>query len=176
MKNIILVIPKLKDYSYEQYLLSDPKTMDYNAGYDIESTHYHFNTGCIDFEERDWKEQYNKRKLNSMYFAYIKDLDLDQYVGYVNYQLVGDRYECGIVIEGRYRHLGYAKPALHLLCQHAFNHGVNALYDHFETSRIGALNLFIDVGFKIYETTSWLKFRKETEGVIMKLSKEDYKQ
>ena len=35
MKNIELIIPKLEEYSYEQKLESEPKTMNYNAGYNI---------------------------------------------------------------------------------------------------------------------------------------------
>ena len=49
MKNIELVIPKLNQYSYEQKLESDSKTMSYNAGYDVSYFGYHYNTGCIDF-------------------------------------------------------------------------------------------------------------------------------
>ena len=41
MKNIELVIPKLNQYSYEQKLESDPKTMSYNAGYDVTYFGYH---------------------------------------------------------------------------------------------------------------------------------------
>ena len=48
MKNIELVIPKLNQYSYEQKLESDSKTMSYNAGYDVSYLGYHYNTGCID--------------------------------------------------------------------------------------------------------------------------------
>ena len=32
MKNIELIIPKLEEYSYEQKLESEPKTMSYNSG------------------------------------------------------------------------------------------------------------------------------------------------
>ena len=35
MKNIELIIPKLEEYSYEQKLESEPKTMNYNAGYKV---------------------------------------------------------------------------------------------------------------------------------------------
>ena len=61
MKNIELVIPKLNQYSYEQKLESDSKTMSYNAGYDVSYFGYHYNTGCIDFPKEKWRDTYNKR-------------------------------------------------------------------------------------------------------------------
>lgn len=61
MKNIKLVVPKLRDYYYEQKLESDPKTMSYNAGYDVSYFGYHYDTGCINFPRAKWKDTYNKR-------------------------------------------------------------------------------------------------------------------
>ena len=46
---LTLYVPKLEDYWYEQKLQSDPKTMKYNAGYDVSYYGYHYDTGCIDF-------------------------------------------------------------------------------------------------------------------------------
>ena len=86
MKNIELVIPKLNQYSYEQKLESDSKTMSYNAGYGVTYFGYHYDTGCIDFQKEKWKDTYNKRINENKYFAYIKDCTINRYVGYVNYQ------------------------------------------------------------------------------------------
>ncbi len=85
MKNIILIEPKLEEYYYEQKLLSDKDTMSYNAGYDVSYSGYHYDTGCIDFDKDKWLEKYNKRKDKNTFFAYIKDVNLNKYVGYVNY-------------------------------------------------------------------------------------------
>ncbi len=69
MKNIELVIPKLNQYSYEQKLESDPKTMSYNAGYDVSCLGYHYDTGCIDFPKKiddiinNKGSDYNKRNI-----------------------------------------------------------------------------------------------------------------
>ena len=71
MKNIELVIPKLNQYSYEQKLESDPKTMSYNAGYNVSYFGYHYNTGCIDFPKEKWRDTYNKRINENKYFAKI---------------------------------------------------------------------------------------------------------
>lgn len=59
--------------------------MDYNAGYDVSYYCYYYDTGYIDFPEERWKEAYEKRILENRYFAYIKDNDINEYVGYVNY-------------------------------------------------------------------------------------------
>ena len=134
MKNIELVIPKLNKYSYEQKLESDSKTMSYNAGYDVSYFGYHYNTGCIDFPKEKWRDTYNKRINENKYFAYIKDCEINEYIGYVNYQYdeTDDIYECGILIEYKHRSKGYAKDALRLLIREANKNGIKYLYDNFE--------------------------------------------
>ena len=122
MKNIELIIPKLEEYSYEQKLESEPKTMNYNAGYKVMYNGYHYDTGCIDFPKEKWQEVQNRRIKENRYFAYIKDKDLNKYVGYVNYQYDKDEdiYACGILIEDKYRGKGYSKPALKLLIKDTY--------------------------------------------------------
>ena len=109
MKNITLYVTLLEDYWYEQKIQADPLSMDYNAGYDVSYYGYNYDTGCIDFPEERWKEIYDRRIRENRYFAYIKDNDIDDYVGYVNYHYNknDNRYECGIVIESKYRGKGY---------------------------------------------------------------------
>lgn len=178
MNKILLIEPGLNDYWYEQKVLSDPDTMDYNAGYDVTYYGYHYDTGCIDFPEERWKQDYENRKNNKhRFFALIKDLDINNYVGYVNYHynLDDNKYWCGIVIENKYRSKGYAKKALALLCEHAFNNDIDSLYDNFEKNRIKALKVFQGVGFKVIEKTKWLKFGKEVDGIIVGIKKEDFK-
>lgn len=87
MKNVMLklYIPSVKDYWYEEKLQSDEDTMSYNAGYEVSYFGYHYDTGCIDFDKDKWLEKYNKRKDKNTFFAYIKDVNLNKYVGYVNY-------------------------------------------------------------------------------------------
>ena len=162
-----LYVPKLEDYWYEEKLESDPLTMNYNAGYDVSYYGYHFDTGCIDFPESRWEEVYNKRIKENRYFAYIKDDD--KYVGYVNYQYVDGRYECGVVIENQYRGKGYAKEALILLCKEAKKNGIKELYDNFEIDRGHTLDLFKAVGFEVVEKQTWKKFDKDVEGVLVKI-------
>ena len=166
--SLSLYVPKPEDYWYEEKVEKDPLTMSYNAGYDVSYYGYHYDTGCIDFPESRWEEVYNKRIREKRYFAYIKDDD--KYVGYVNYQLVDNRYECGVVIEHQYRGKGYAKEALNLLCNEAKKNGIIELYDNFEIDRGNTLKLFLSAGFSIVEETTWKKFNKDVNGVVVKIS------
>lgn len=172
MRNIILVIPKLEEYSYEEKLEKDPNTMSYNAGYDVTYSGYHYDTGCINFNKEKWKDVYNKRIKENRYFAYIKDLDINEYVGYVNYQYnkLDNIYDCGILIEYKYRGKGYAKDALRLLIKEANNSGIEYLYDSFEKDRKNTLKTFLDVGFEVYRKTTWKKFNKDVDGVIVRIN------
>lgn len=176
-KNIILIEPKLEEYYYEQKLLSDPNTMNYNAGYDVSYDGYDYDTGCIDFPESKWINDFEKRKVGNRFFAYIKDINLNQYVGYVNYHYNknDDRYECGIVIEGKHRNKGYSKIGLKLLCEEAFKNGINELYDNFEKDRENTLKVFESIGFKIIEETKWKKFGEYVDGVVVCIKKNDLK-
>ncbi|MBP3841582.1 MAG: GNAT family N-acetyltransferase [Bacilli bacterium] len=171
MKNICLYIPELKDYWYEAKIQSDPQSMSYNAGYDVSYYGYHYDTGCIDFPEDKWEESYNKRINDNKYFAYIKDNDLNTFVGYVNYHYNkgDDRYECGIVIESKYRGKGYSKIALELLCEAARKNGIRELYDNFEINRDNTLNVFEQVGFEVVEKQTWKKFGKDVDGVLVRI-------
>lgn len=171
MKNITLVVPKLREYFYEQKLENDSNTMSYNAGYDVSYYGYNYDTGCIDFPEEKWEDTYKKRIKENKYFAYIKDCSINKYVGYVNYQYNknDDIYECGVLIEYKYRGKGYSKDALRLLVKEANKNGIDYLYDTFEKDRENALKTFIDVGFEIYKESAWKKFNKNVDGVIVRI-------
>lgn len=172
MKRLELYIPLLEDYWYEEKVQSDPLTMSYNAGYNVSYFGYHYDTGCIDFPKVRWQEIYDKRKNENRFFAYIKDTKLNEFIGYVNYHFNNNdnRYECGIVIENKYRGNGYAKEALKLLLDHARENGISELYDNFEIDRGNTLKLFESVGFKIEEKQTWKKFDKDVEGVLVKIT------
>lgn len=171
MKNLSLYVPELEDYWYEAKVQSDPLSMDYNAGYDVSYDGYHRDTGCIDFPKDKWEETYNKRMNDNKYFAYIKDNDINEFVGYVNYHYnkSDDRYECGILIESTYRGKGYSKDALKLLCDKAREDGIKELYDNFEISRESALDVFKQVGFEVVKEQTWKKFDEDVKGVLVRI-------
>ena len=170
MKNIKLYKPKIEDYWYEEKVQSDPETMSYNAGYDVSYYGYHYDTGCIDFPKSKWKDIFNKRNNEHIFFAYILDVNLNDYVGYCNYHYNenDNRYECGIIIESKYRGEGYSKNALEMLCNIARSNGIKTLYDSFEKDRQVTLNIFKSVGFEIVEEYSWKKFNNVIKGVLVK--------
>ena len=170
-KSLSLYIPKIEDYWYEEKLQSDAKTMSYNAGYDVSYYGYHYETGCIDFPKERWKETEKKRQSKKRFFAYLKDEISNEFVGYVNYQYneKNNRYECGILIEASKRKQGYAHQGLKLLCNYAKAQGIKSLYDNFETDRENTLKVFESMGFKVIKKTTWKKFDKEVEGVIVKI-------
>ncbi len=171
MKHISLYIPKIEDYWYEEKVQSDPLSMNYNAGYDVSYYGYHYDNGCIDFPKEKWKETYNKRISDNKYFAYIKDNDLNEFVGYVNYHYNKNdkRYECGILIDSQHRGKGYSKDALKLLCNEAKANGIIELYDNFEIDRYNTLSVFEQVGFEVVEEQTWKKFGKDVKGVLVKI-------
>ncbi|MDD4067146.1 MAG: GNAT family N-acetyltransferase [Clostridia bacterium] len=171
MKNIELYVPKIEDYWYEQKLQRDPYTMSYNAGYDVKYLGYDYNTGCIEFPKERWEDVYNSRNKKDKYFAYVKDNIINQFVGYVNYNYNSNykRYDCGIVIEYKYRGKGYSKRALELLCYEAKKNNIKELYDNFEKDRENTLKIFKAVGFEIVENQIWNKFDNEVEGVLVKI-------
>ena len=171
MKHISLYIPKIEDYWYEEKVQSDPLTMNYNAGYDVSYYGYHYDTGCIDFPKEKWEETYNKRISDNKYFAYIKDNDLNEFVGYVNYHYNKNdkRYECGILIDSQHRGKEYSKDALKLLCDEAKANGIIELYDNFEIDRYNTLSVFEQVGFEVVEEQTWKKFGKDVKGVLVKI-------
>jgi RimJ/RimL family protein N-acetyltransferase len=171
MKNIELYIPKLEDYWYEEQVQSDPLSMNYNAGYDVSYYGYHYDTGCIDFPKEKWKEAYNKRINDNKYFAFIKDNDINEFIGYVNYHFNknDNRYDCGILIDSQHRGKGYSKEALKLLCDVARENGIKELYDNFEIDRDNALSVFEQVGFEVVEEQTWKKFGKDVKGVLVKI-------
>ena len=108
--------------------------MSYNAGYDESYEGYNYDTGCILFNKEKWIKLIND---NNVYFAYIKDCNIDKYIGYVNYYLnkESNNYVCSILIEYKYQSKGYAKEALKLLLKEAYKNGIEYLYDSFEKER-----------------------------------------
>lgn len=172
MKNIELVKPELSDYWYEEMIQSDPDTMGYNAFYDVSYFGYHYDTGCIDFPKEKWKDKYDERIKNNVFFAYIKDIELNTFVGYTYYlyNKIDDLYECGILIEYKYRGNCYSRPALRLMINEAYNNGIDYLYDTFEVDRGNTLNIFKSVGFYIDKEVIYKKKNKNVNGVIVKIN------
>lgn len=160
MKNIILYIPKIEDLWFREMCMSDENTMKYNAGYEVNYKGYHYDTGCIDFFKEDHEEWYNKKMTNpNFYYAYIKDMDIDEFVGYVNFNIgMDNRASMGIVIYSKFRRQGYMRKAMNLLIEEARKKGVKVLVDTVPKSRDNALKVFLELGFEIVDIYKGKKF------------------
>ncbi|MBQ3901732.1 MAG: GNAT family N-acetyltransferase [Clostridia bacterium] len=149
---LYLHVPSFGELDYRAKIMSDPETMAYNRGYDLDFEGYHKDTGCIDFpesERREWYEYYIGREPERFY-AYIVRREDGAFIGEVNlHKSCDEYYDMGIVIEAKYRGRGYAKEALRLLLRHAFETmGVKAVHNDFEDERDPALKVHLDCGFR----------------------------
>lgn len=150
MKRIFLSVPSVDELSYRKELMSDSKTMVYNAGYDLNLDGYDKETGTIvksDLEMLDW---YNKwiNKEPERYYAYINSIDEGTVIGEVYYYLNNGTYSMGIVIQNKYRGKGYSYLALRELEEVAFEkNGISELSDFIPENRVSAINSFKKAGF-----------------------------
>jgi len=150
---IDLYIPKREDLWFYQKMMSDPETMSYNAGWDVDFYGYHRDTGCIDYPDEvldDWYQQWVGMEPDRFY-AYIRRTTDNAWIGDVNfhYSPEKDWWDMGIVIYAPYRGKGYAVPALKLLLDHAFRGcGIPLLHNDFEISRGAAWAIHRKLGFR----------------------------
>ena len=153
MSKVYLKVPSLEEIHYRKEWMMDPETMDYNAGYDIDISGYNKETGTITKTDDEMKIWYNNwiNKEPDRYYAYIYVNDIDDPIGEVYYYLDNDKYNVGILIQDKYRGMGYSYEALLKLLEIAFKkNNINELVDYFPKERISAYKLFTKAGF-IYE-------------------------
>ncbi len=150
MERLRLHIPDLSELWYRQKLLSDPDTMYFNRTSD--------SSGCIDFAEdgfSDWYKYWIKG-FPMRYYAYIVRISDGSFIGelwlYKN-DIVGfyeDYYKMGIIIENKFRRVGYGREALELLLDVAFCElGAASVNNFFESYRSEALKVHLNSGFKV---------------------------
>jgi len=174
---VYLHVPEYEEIDYYSNLLKDPKTMNYNAGYDLNLEGYDKETGCIlSFDSEKWyKKQMNDK---NRYFAYIVRKEDNKPVGYVNFHFDNEylTHGCGIVIENKYREKGYAKEALKLLLDKAFNeYNIKSLINNIPYNRSNSLKLFTKAGFKDMKKDYYMKKFDINERIIMiELTKDEY--
>ena len=147
-----LHVPEYEELNYRQKILSQPQTMSYNRGYDLNSPGYDKATGCIDFPQSSWKDWYHSWIGHEPYcfYAYIVRNEDNAFIGEVNLHLnlSSDWYDMGIVIEEKYRGKDYATEALKLLLQEAFEAlGAKAVHNDFESVRCAAVKTHLAAGF-----------------------------
>lgn len=147
---VYLKIPSISELHYRQEWMKDPKTMMYNAGYNIDLKGYDKETGTINKTDEEMITWYNNwiNKEPDKYFAYIYVVDIEEPIGEVYYYLDGGIHNMGIVIQDKYRGLGYSYYALRELEYIAFvKNNISELSDYIPIDRVGAINTFKKAGF-----------------------------
>lgn len=168
---VYLYVPKIEELTYRQQIMSQPDTMSYNKGYDISFAGYDKNTGCIDFPKSKWSNWYSYMVNNKpkCFYAYITKKEDNTFIGEVNIHWNNDKswYDMGIVIEAKYRGMGYSIEALKKLLKVAFiEYTAPAVHNDFENTRQAAIITHQKVGFNIIS---------ESNGVVdLLITKEDY--
>ena len=83
---------------------------------------------------------------------------------------------CGIVIEDKYRRVGYAKDAMKLMIDVAFNdYNIDSLIDNIPYNRTGALKLFTKFGFIDIKKDYYMeKFDNNERVIVLELTKDNY--
>lgn len=153
-KKLHLHIPECSELWYRQQILSDADTMDYNKGYHLDFEGYHNDTGCIDFPESQWESWYRwfVCGMPDRFYAYkVRNCD-DVFIGEVNIHKSTENtwYDMGIVIENKYRGMGYGVEALNLLLAVAFRDlSASAVHNDFDIGRTAAINTHLSAGFRM---------------------------
>ncbi|BCN32584.1 GNAT family N-acetyltransferase [Anaeromicropila herbilytica] len=156
INDVYLHIPKYEELDYRKNLMLQPDTMEYNKGCNINHEGYDSVTGCIQFLDEDMSNWYQTwinqtSHPSNYYYAYIVRKYDEVFLGEVNLHKnqKKDWYEMGVVIEAKYRGLGYSKEALRQLLEVAFEKlNARAVHNCFEETRVAALRLHEAVGFK----------------------------
>lgn len=142
--------PTFDELKFREDCMSDSNTMSYNAGYDVSYEGYHRDTGCIDFPKSKWGAWIeNKLRNPNFFYAYIKDIKKNMFVGYVNFNKNPETKiaTMGIVVKSEFRGHGYMRPAIEQLIEKAKEYGVICLTDTVPENRQSALNVFYSLGF-----------------------------
>lgn len=172
-KVVELYTPTLDDMWFRKECMEDPKTMSYNAGYAVNFDGYNKETGCISFPKEKW-ENWIATQLSdkNFFYAFIKDLQLNKFVGYVNFKKNPNTgyASMGIVIRDDFRGQGYMRPAMVQLIEKAKQHDVKYLTDNVPQNRTNALNTFYSLGFEKIGECKSKKFVNEE--IVAKIQKQ----
>lgn len=179
MTNVYLKVPNVDELHYRQEWMKDQKTMNYNAGYDMDLKGYDKETGTITKTDEEMITWYNNwvNKEPDKYFAYIYDSKIEEPIGEVYYYLDNGIHSMGIVIQDKYRGKGYSYNALLELEKIAFEkNNINELSDFIPVDRVGATKIFKKAGFVHTNLEKKeLVFGKESIARQLLITKEMYK-
>ena len=171
ISSLKLFVPSIEELSYRKKLLSDPETMDYNKGLKLEFKGYDNKTGCIDFKKSKWDDWHNGwiNREPDRYYAYLVEKNNNCPIGEVAIRFDKEKitHIISIIIEAKHQGKGYGSEGLKLLLEKAFfEFGLEKVTDEFPESRIAAVKLFKDFGFKVVE--------KNNKNILLELKLERY--
>ena len=139
--------PTREELRFRQELLSDPSTISYNHAYG----------GTIVFPPARWEgwaAHWLDAADGARFYRYLARED-GIFVGETAYHYDEAQriYICDIIVHARYRHQGYGREGLRLLCDAARAQGVTALYDDIAADN-PSVALFLACGFEIAARTA----------------------
>ena len=148
--------PNIDDLWFRQQLLNDKETMSFNNAYG----------GTINFSKDKWNSWYTKWFDNNpnYFYRYLINGNND-FVGEVAYKFDETRnvYILNIIIHNKYRHNGYGKQGIRLLCKEATNNGICEIYDDIAIDNT-SIELFKDLGFiEVYRTNEYIMVKKQLQ-------------
>ncbi|MBQ3494048.1 MAG: GNAT family N-acetyltransferase [Clostridia bacterium] len=152
MVDLELVIPTKKDLWFKKEIKEDPKTMDYNAGYDLSFEGYNRQDGTIATSMKElenvWFDRWINNTPTNFYYYIAKN---KTFVGevYAKYDKTKDSYEIGIVIKAEHRGNGYASTAIGLLCKELQKQGIKKLHHELPETRKAAVKADLNNGFVV---------------------------
>lgn len=174
---VYLYVPKYNELEYYNNILLDPKTMEYNAGFNLNLDGYEYETGCVkSFDKEKW---YKKQILDkNRYFAYVINKQDNLPLGYVNFHFdeIKLRHTCGVIIEYKYRNKGYGREALNLLLNKAFlQYNLDSLSSSISYKDTKTLKFFMNNGFKDIKEDYYIKkFNRNERYITLSYTKDDY--
>lgn len=174
---VYLYVPKYNELEYYNNILLDPKTMEYNAGFNLNLDGYEYETGCVkSFDKEKW---YKKQILDkNRYFAYVINKQDNLPLGYVNFHFdeIKLRHTCGVIIEYKYRNKGYGREALNLLLNKAFlQYNLDSLSCSISYKDTKTLKFFMNNGFKDIKEDYYIKkFNRNERYITLSYTKDDY--
>lgn len=175
---LYLKVPSYDELWYRKELLGDPKTMEYNKGYEIQDESYNYNNGTYDFDERYWDEWYTKWAGNQQekFYAYLVRKIDNKFIGEVSFDIDHGKSDMNLLIESAARGLNYSKDALDLITKEAFvNRKVDLLADFIPESKMNVIDTYKKYGFKTKDSGSKIKKFGELENVFeVSYSKTEY--
>ena len=186
MEKVYLTVPSKEDLHYRQEWMKDSKTMNYNAGFDMNLKGYDKKTGTILKTNEEMIDWYNKwiNKEPDRYFAYIYVDKIKEPIGEVYYYPEEDIHSMGILIVDKYRGKGYSYPALMELEKVAFEkNNINELSDMVPLDRVGAIKTFKRAGFmhtdkevieKVFDNNTIVKQLLITKEMYFNKKESDY--